>query len=290
MCEHDKVGCAGIRLREYPSHVRTLDRIPAHPELGAPTWATIMAKDITVLLPVRNAAEDLPAYFSSVQCFSDRIVALDDGSTDQTLQVLRRNPLVKILLRNPRREDYSAWDDGDNRNRLLRAAADLHPSWVLSLDADERIEPSDAHALLRFLQTEARPDCAYAFQMHRMIGDDRCFDLNGLWNFRLFKFRTGHRFPARRLHFQPVPVQIPPCWRIRTSLRIQHFAGLDRAKRQARFDKYRAADPTCRYQDSYANLVAPVAVRHLWQVRNEIAASVVTGVESRRSPDCWPSG
>src|SRR5690606_38453550 len=73
---------------------------------------------LVTLLPARNAAADLPGYLENVARFSDAVVALDDGSTDDTFDVLAAHPLVKILLRNPRREDYRGWDDAANRNRL----------------------------------------------------------------------------------------------------------------------------------------------------------------------------
>src|SRR5713226_3636460 len=98
---------------------------------------------IVCLLPARNAAADLPGYLESAAGFCDAIVALDDGSADNTRDLLAACPLVQILLANPRREDYRAWDDGANRNALLAAAAKLQPEWIIQIDADERMDPSD---------------------------------------------------------------------------------------------------------------------------------------------------
>jgi exoribonuclease-2 len=44
------------------------------------------------------------------------------------------------VLTNPRRDTYEGWDDAANRSRLLAAAMELNPSWVMSLDADELID------------------------------------------------------------------------------------------------------------------------------------------------------
>ena len=71
--------------------------------------------------------------------FADLVVALDDGSTDDTRAVLEAHPLVHTVLTNPRRDGYAGWDDAANRNRLLGAGA--RPSWIMSLDADERWRP-----------------------------------------------------------------------------------------------------------------------------------------------------
>ena len=102
---------------------------------------------LTILLPVRNGAEDLPAYLESASRYADAIVALDDGSTDDTRLILAGHPLVKVLLEKPRRTTYFGWNDAANRNALLDAAGQLDPQWLLSLDADERIDARDGAAL-----------------------------------------------------------------------------------------------------------------------------------------------
>ena len=99
---------------------------------------------VVCLLPARNAAADLPGFFESAARFCDAVVALDDGSTDRTRELLEASPLVKVVLTNPRREDYRGWDDAANRNRLLAAAGGLNPRWIFSMDADERLDAADA--------------------------------------------------------------------------------------------------------------------------------------------------
>src|SRR5947209_5916722 len=106
---------------------------------------------VVCLLPVRNGADELPRWFDSVARFADSVVALDDGSTDGTAGVLRANPLVEVLLENPRRESYAGWDDSLNRNRLLAAAGALEPDWIISVDADQLLPREDGDALRRFV-------------------------------------------------------------------------------------------------------------------------------------------
>src|SRR6476469_8507884 len=89
-------------------------------------------------IPARNAAADLPACLASAELVCDDVVALDDGSTDETRALLEAHPLVRRVLANPVKATYRDWDDAANRNRLLDAAAELEPDWILSLDADER--------------------------------------------------------------------------------------------------------------------------------------------------------
>lgn len=210
---------------------------------------------IVCLLPARNVGSDLPDYLDSASRFCDAIVALDDGSTDDTAEILAAHPLVKILLREPRRETYAGWDDGRNRNRLLEATAELDPQWVISVDADERMDPSDAAALRDFISYDAIPACAYQFRIFRMAGDLEHYDPNFLWVCRLHGFEPGQRIPDRGLHMVPIPSSISPQAWLQTTLRIQHIGGSTKERRLARYSKYREADPQHKYQTSYEALL-----------------------------------
>ena len=222
---------------------------------------------LVCLLPVRNATADLPGYFESVANIADAVVALDDGSTDDTRDVLNSQPLVEVLLTNPRRESYRGWHDGQNRNRLLRAAGELAPDWILSLDADERLDGGDAAALREFIQDGANPTAVYGLRVHRMIGNLTRYDRARLWVYRLFSFQPGQAFADRDLHPIPVPVSIPLERWLQTTLRIQHVASLTDARRRARFEKYLEADPDRAFQPDYQFLLDPPEELRPWQER-----------------------
>src|SRR6188472_3141216 len=93
----------------------------------APPPMTAGRARVVCLLPVRNGGDDLPRWFASVERFADAVVALDDGSEDDTAALLDAHPLVQLVLRNPPRSGHAGWDDSANRNRLLAAAGALHP-------------------------------------------------------------------------------------------------------------------------------------------------------------------
>jgi glycosyltransferase involved in cell wall biosynthesis len=214
-----------------------------------------MSPRVVCLVPARNAAADLPRLLEAAPLVCDAIVALDDGSTDGTGDLLAAHPLVVRLLTNPVRPDYRDWDDAGNRNRLLEAAAAFDPEWILSLDADERIDPGDAAALRAFLATDALPGCAYGFHHVPMRGDPDHYLPRFQWVYRLFSYAPGQRFPNRRLHFTPIPTAIPRALWFRTTLRIQHFGSLTADRRVARFEKYLEADPDRTYQSDYRHLL-----------------------------------
>jgi glycosyltransferase involved in cell wall biosynthesis len=254
------------------------------------THECIVGRSMLVcLLPARNCADDLPGYFESVARFADAVVALDDGSTDDTRELLDRNPLVRVLLENPPRAGYRAWDDSANRNRLLAAAADLAPDWVISLDADERIDPIDAAGLRKFVELDAVPGDGYLFRVFRMIEDVGHFDHSQLWVGRLFAYEPGQVFPAERLHFVPLPTSIPRTrWR-RTTFRIQHLAALTESRRRARYEKYGEADAARQFQSDYSHLLAPpTSVKAWWPRSPHLPAFANTRTDHPKRTDRTP--
>ena len=238
--------------------------------------------ELVCLLPARNCEHDLPGYFESVARFADGVVALDDGSTDGTRAALEREPLVKAVLSNPRRDTYEGWDDAGNRSRLLEAAAGLRPRWLFFLDGDERLSPDDGLALRRFTLTEALPEVAYGFRVHRMVDGLESYDRSSLWVYRLFAHREGQSLPETKLHFVPVPAQIPRERWVKTTLRIQHLSSLDEARRAARYQKYLEADPGNRFQSSYRHLLDSPRYRKPWLPRPPHEPVVKETVRHRR--------
>ncbi len=222
---------------------------------------------ITCLLPARNAAGDIPAYLESAARFADRVIALDDGSTDSTAELLEQSPLVERVLRNPPRASYEGWDDAANRQLLLDAAIESGGGWVFYLDADERIDPDDAEALREFVERGADPAGAYGFRVFRMLGDAEHFDRAELWVYRLFHAEEAQTLPPMRLHLVPVPIEIPrERWR-KTTIRIQHLASLTSKRRAARLRKYQEADPERRWQRDYGGLVSVGNALRSWAKR-----------------------
>jgi hypothetical protein len=90
------------------------------------------------LLAVRNQVDLLPGYVANVGAQVDGIVALDDGSTDGSAEFLEARPEVLQVLRvSP---DRAHWDEVGNYRALVAAALGHGAEWLLSLDADERVE------------------------------------------------------------------------------------------------------------------------------------------------------
>lgn len=234
--------------------------------LATMRW-TMTAAILACLLPARNASAELPGWLASVGRFADLVVALDDGSTDDTAAVLAQHPLVAALIRNPMRPTFEGWDDAANRQRLVDALEPFAPRWVLQLDTDERIDTADAAALKDFLADGADDQCAYLLRVFRMIGGDEAYDRADHWAGRLFAYRPGIQLPTEKLHFVPLPRDIPESRRLKTTIRIQHLANITRERREDRFRKYAEVDPERAFQGSYAHLLEEPATVRQWRSR-----------------------
>lgn len=233
-----------------------------------------MSLPVVCLLPARNAAGDISDWLASVAQFADAVVALDDGSTDHTAALLRADPLVAKVLTNPRRDGYAGWDDSANRNRLLAAAAELDPQWIMQLDADERMAADDAHALREFLLHDADPTRAYCFRVYRMVESLYFYDPDPVILGRCFAFTPGQRFPDEELHLVALPTAFPPERWARTTFRIQHLGSLTAEHRRLRYAKYEEADPDRRWQATYEHLTNDPRVVLPWLPRSRFLAPI----------------
>jgi len=102
-----------------------------------------MAK-ISILILTKNEQQDLPGCLESV-AWTDDIHVLDSQSADNTLQIAERFG-AKVTVRA---------FDGYASQRNFGLQLPFKYQWVLILDADERITPSLASEMNRFVQSAA---------------------------------------------------------------------------------------------------------------------------------------
>ena len=122
--------------------------------------------------------------------FADEIVVLDNASTDRTAEIAR--VLGARVIASP---DWPGF--GPQKNRALAQASG---DWVLSLDADEWIEPALAAEIEAVI---ARPDAADGYEIPRRSRFCGKIVRHGDWRgdrvLRLFRRGRG-RFSDDRVH------------------------------------------------------------------------------------------
>lgn len=101
-----------------------------------------MSSKITVLIPCKNERKNIRLAIESIQSLADEILIADSGSTDGTLDIVRQIGGCRIIER-----EYI--NSADFKNWAIPQATH---SWVLILDADERITPPLANELRGYVE------------------------------------------------------------------------------------------------------------------------------------------
>ncbi len=209
---------------------------------------------LLALLQARNEARYLPGWLENVAPAVDGIIALDDGSTDDTAALLRAHPKVIEVIGNP---PGSAWNERGNHMALITSARAHGGDWVLAVDADERLEQCFAAEAPRLLgDAEDRGVEAYSLQLRELWNDRRHYRIDDIWGgkarYRLFRNRREHtKFDPRPLHRYWMPLEIVS--RIATAgahldINLYHLRMIRREDRSARHTRYVALDPGGRFQ------------------------------------------
>ena len=139
---------------------------------------------IIAVIAVQNEEKYLPGFFDHIRNYVDGFVVLDDGSTDNTLAIIKReNKVCKLFVNQPHGPE--GWDEKGNRVRMLQEAQ-KHGDVVLCCDADERFELNFLHNL-RNISFDALCRKNKIFGLHiREIWDSplqyRC---DGVWDTKL---------------------------------------------------------------------------------------------------------
>ena len=112
--------------------------------------------DLSVVFPVYNEEENIPILLREIAAavegkgWTYEIVAVDDGSTDRSLQMLRdartQYPMLRVL----------ALEKNSGQTAALDAAwRGARGRFVVSLDADLQNDPADIPAMMRRLEETA---------------------------------------------------------------------------------------------------------------------------------------
>lgn len=143
---------------------------------------------ISVVMIVRDAAVTLAAALDSVREFGE-VVIYDNGSSDETVEIARRYPNVKI---------HQGVFQGFGATRNAAAKLATH-DWILSLDADEIVSAGLAAAMMGV--SLDKPEHAYAIERQNFFLGKRIHHggWGSQWLTRLYNRKT-HQFTNVAVH------------------------------------------------------------------------------------------
>ena len=91
---------------------------------------------VVSLLPFKNEEWVLPSYLYSIKRLSDEIIAIDDGSIDNSAKILE-SAGAKVYSSEKLKNFNSGWSEGSIRAELLKLGREAGGTHFIRLDADE---------------------------------------------------------------------------------------------------------------------------------------------------------
>ncbi len=216
--------------------------------------------DVFGLIQVRDEARYLPGFLHHLAPHVDGIVALDDCSSDATLDILRAEPKVLSILRERRAGPPHA-HEVENRHRLMLEASRLGARWVLCGDADERFEARFLRRLHREAERgEARDQPLRFVRLVNLWNSPDHYRVDGRtgprWTCRMFRLPSTITRRPPSLHQPWFPPELDGAKRGYVPAHLYHLKMIDREDREARFRKFATIDPDLQHQPiGYGHLV-----------------------------------
>jgi glycosyltransferase involved in cell wall biosynthesis len=155
---------------------------------------TAMRQELTVLIPCKDEQHNIRGCIDSVDKLADEILVADSGSTDNTLQIVRGLGKERLIIRVIEREYVNP---SSFKNWAIPQATH---SWVLALDADERVTPALASEIHKLLDGQPRFDAYRIRRTNYFLGNPVRY--SGWQNdapFRLFR-RDECQYDDRQVH------------------------------------------------------------------------------------------
>lgn len=228
---------------------------------------------ITLLIQFRNEAENLPGFLANVCPKVNRIIALDDGSSDASASIV--SSIENISLMSKPAVIPHHWNEPDNKRLLINEALLENPHWVLVLDADERLERDfrdranlAIHLAMRYQFT------SIALRLAELWNQPTQFRADGIWGkkrrVRLFLLQQDYQLQAADFHAgwncasQNNFEHIVPA-----DIYIYHLGMLTQTQRERRKQKYKQLDPDDDWQSIGYDYLTDVNNLKLEKIRPE---------------------
>ncbi len=172
-----------------------------------------MRPPFIVTTPIRNEAWILERFLAATTLWADHILILDSGCTDQSLEICRRFPKVRILPFDP----CYLTSEHRRRHDLFHAARQINPqSIVFTLDADEILSAEILSPLIQqeLIQRLEQPGSSLALPWIMLWKSPREYRVepHGIWSDRTMNCvywddgKSDYPFEGF-LHFPRVPRQ-----------------------------------------------------------------------------------
>ena len=169
-------------------------------------------QSLSVIIIAQDEADRIAECLSSVKPVADEIIVLDSGSSDNTVEVVKR------FTNQVHETDWPGY--GPQKQRALEMAGG---DWVLSIDADEALTP-ELQEDIRVLLHQDPPETAFRLPWAVTVFGKRLdYGRSARAPLRLFR-RQGSRFSDDQVHEKVIP---PPGKIGKLNGRLLHYTHRD---------------------------------------------------------------
>ena len=208
----------------------------------------LLKKRITLSMIVKNEADRyLRRVLTSVKRYIDSAVIIDDGSTDNTVdlikEILDSTPLV--IIQNKKSKFIN---EVELRKQQWEETIKTNPEWILNLDADEMLEDRAEFILPKLVEKEDVD--VYCFRLYD-FWDETHYREDEYWKAHLFyrpflvryKKDFYYKWKETPQHRGRFPINITELSVAISDLRVKHFGWANQLDREEKYKRYMLLDP-----------------------------------------------
>tara|TARA_R110002020_G_scaffold178229_5_gene371154 strand:- start:2037 stop:2747 length:711 start_codon:yes stop_codon:yes gene_type:complete len=220
---------------------------------------------LVVMTPIRNGVQYLDEYFENVEKFADGVVFLDDGSTDNTYEVIKEHPLTKHIIRNPKRDTSKGWNASENLFKMHEyIKSDMKDyDWIVSMSVDCTLHPT--YRIKDLMKIDYKDDFFIGFFIYSAFEDGKSYKPN-MYNkvtdgrnlvslkLKMWKNKPHYVIPKHpSIHGPEKPDGIDICFS--SGCILMHHGSSSYERRVERYNKYTLeVDEDNKHQSSYDNI------------------------------------
>lgn len=200
-------------------------------------------RNITGLLRVKNEERWLPYLLKQLENICDNILVIDDGSTDESLEILKSFNKVKVISQYDK-----PFHGGRDWIHLHKWANDFHPTWIIAIDADCAFEDNSEYRILELLDNSDEFVDAWKFPYFYMW--ENKMQYRNDYHYKNKELIAIYRYNNNQLprnviaHSTPIPKEILKNGLIRKcdDIRIKHFGYMYEEDRNFKYNFYTKRD------------------------------------------------
>ncbi len=200
---------------------------------------------IVGLLRIKNVEKWIKRLIIQLDKVCDKILILDDGSTDRTFQEIA-NAIIKPKRVRIRKQEIP-FHGGRDRIMLHKWAAEFNPTWIVAPDGDELWEEGKEEELKTLLLNTPEYIEAWTFPFFYLWDDENHYRDDGSYHnvtaVRAFRYNKDELPKDSSSHSVALPKVIVERRRIKQAdIRMKHFGYMEKGDRIVRYNYYTDRD------------------------------------------------